>query len=150
MSVREELFDTSIRIRYKSLPLNNMLWPLLDIGIESKGVKIPQKIFALVDSGASNSIIHIELAQVLGFDLSKLRKRFGGLSASGSYEYWSLPGPINLDIYGRKISVNFQVINYPALIWPCILGHDSIFKCSKILFKTFKGYFDMSFRLDIN
>lgn len=36
------------------------------------------------------------------------------------------------------------------LIWPCILGEDSIFQVSKLDFQKFKGYFEIRFRQDIN
>jgi len=44
----------------------------------------------------------------------------------------------------------FEVIDNNDLIWPCILGEDSIFEISKLDFSKFKGYFEIKFRKDLN
>ncbi|MBI3397417.1 retroviral-like aspartic protease [Candidatus Woesebacteria bacterium] len=127
-----------------------MDWPLVDIGLKHKNTSIAPKLLALVDSGASNSILDPEIAEYLGFDLAKLPKHSGGTSASGSYNYWSLPDLLEVDIYGRTYTSNFIVIDSSNQMWPCILGHDSIFRLSKVLFNTPKKYFELSFRTNIN
>lgn len=60
------------------------------------------------------------------------------------------PDPIEIEIYGRKFTGGFEVIDSPNQMWSCILGHDTIFRLSKILFNTNKKYFEVSLRYDIN
>jgi len=153
MSVKVPLYESPIKIFYRKLPKllgHGIDWPLIDIGLKHKSVSIDPKLLALVDSGASNSILDPEIAGYLGFDLTKLPKRSGGTSASGGYSYWALPDPISVNIYGRTYTSNFVVIDSPNQMWSCILGHDSIFRLSKILFNTPKKYFEVSLRSDIN
>lgn len=141
-----------IKVWYKPLPkFPKITWPLIDIKLSQKGKSLPQPILALVDSGASYSILHIEVAQFLGFDLKKLGlSQEAGISVSGSYKTWILPDPVNVNIYGFSFSFNFSVIDNPGLIWPCILGEDSIFQIAKLDFQRFKGYFEIRFRQDRN
>lgn len=146
MSDRKELFETQIKIRYRKLPLSGkVLWPIIDIELPS----LPQSIFALIDSGASHSILHEDIADILGLTRSKNELKVGS-SASGNYKYW-VSKPIDVGIYSHQFSFKFTVIvNNRNLIWPCILGHDSIFKVAKLEFRTFKGDFKIFFRTDIN
>ena len=153
MSVKRSLYESPIKIWYRKLPQllgAGVDWPLLDIGLTYNGMSIAPKMLALADSGASNSILDPEIAKYLGFDLNKIPKIRGGTSASGSYSYWMLPNPIEINIYGRTYTSNFQVIDAPNQMWSCILGHDSIFRLSKVMFNTHKKYFEISLRSDIN
>lgn len=143
--------STSIKVQYKPLPKSKILWPILDIELSYKNKVFPQKINSLVDSGASVSILHPQLAGFLGFDLRKLgRPKSGGISASGSYKSWTIPESIEVDIYGYSYSFNFTVIDNQNLIWGCILGEDSIFSVARIDFQKYKGFFEIRFRQDIN
>ena len=144
--------SSPIKIWYKPLPrFPKISWPIIDIKIFHNSKSLPQPILALVDSGASHSILHIEIAKFLGFDLKELgSSQAGGLSAGGSHKTWQLPDPLTVDIYGRLFTFKFSVIDNPNLIWPCILGEDSIFQIAKLDFLKFKGYFEIRFRQDIN
>lgn len=141
-----------IKVWYKPLPkLPKTFWPIIDIELSCKGKVLPQPIFALIDSGSSHSILHPEIAEIMGFDQKKLGvAKYPGLSVSGSYESWVLPDPIDVNIYGSLFSFKFSVIDNPNLIWPCILGEDTIFQIAKLDFQKFKGYFEICFRQDIN
>jgi len=153
MSVKDSPFEAPIKIYYRKLPKllgQGIDWPLLDIGLKHDDVSIAPKLLALVDSGASNSILDPEIAKFLGFKLSDLPKTSGGTSASGSYSYWVLPDPVTINIYERTYTSNFIAIDSPNQMWSCILGHDSIFRLSKVLFNTHKKYFQVSLRSDIN
>ena len=153
MSAEDFLYEGALKINYRKLPQllgDGIDWPLLDIGIKYKETEIAPKMLALVDSGASNSIIDPQIAKYLGFRLDQNKKTSGGNSVSGKYFYWTLPDPVELNIYGRKFRTTFQVIDDSNQLWSCILGHDSIFRVAKILFNTHKNYFDVSFRTDIN
>lgn len=141
-----------IKIWYKPLPkLPKIPWPVVDINLSCKGKDLPQPVLSLVDSGANSSILHLEIAEVLGFDLKKLGKpQAGGMSVSGFYKCWLLPETIDVNIYGYCFGVTFTVIDNRNLIWPCILGENSIFEVAKLDFQKFKGYFEICFRQDIN
>ena len=140
-----------IKIKYSSLPKSNILWPILEVNLSYKNISFPQKIQSLVDSGASISVLHPQIASFLGFNIPKLGlPKTTGMSASGSYKSWVLPTPINVEIYGYSFSFNFAVIDNPNLIWGCILGEDSIFSVARIDFQKFKRFFEIRFRQDLN
>lgn len=139
------------RIWYEKLPQHPYsFWPILEVKIKNKAITLPQ-VFSLIDSGASMSILHLELAQALGFDLQKLGKpQSGGKSVSGQYHSWILPETIDVNICGSTFPIRFTVINNKSLIWPCILGEDTIFQFARLDFYKYKGYFDLEFRKDLN
>ncbi len=141
-----------IKIWYESLPkLPKILWPIVELKLKYENSSILQRIHALVDSGASHSVLHPLVAESLGFSLKKLGvPKSGGLSVSGGYKWWILPEFVDIDIYGYSFRKKFVVIDNPDMIWPCILGEDSIFEYARIDFSKFKGYFEIKFRKDIN
>lgn len=150
--MKSERLSSPIKVWYKALPqFSKVLWPTVDIQISHKDIVLPQLFFALVDSGASMSILHKEIAEVLGFNLKDLGSaKIGGLSVSGEYKSWILPKPITIKVYGYSFQFRFQVIDNPNLIWPCILGEDSIFDVARLDFQKFKAYFELRFRHDIH
>ncbi|PJC27957.1 hypothetical protein CO054_02740 [Candidatus Shapirobacteria bacterium CG_4_9_14_0_2_um_filter_39_11] len=141
-----------IKVWYKPLPkFPKIPWPIVDIRLSYKNKTLPQAVFSLVDSGASSSFLHMEIAEALGFNLKKLgTPKPGGTSVSGFYKSWILPELVNIDIYGYSFSFKFLVIDNPDLIWPCILGENSIFEVAGLDFKKFKSHFEIRFRQDIN
>ena len=147
-----KLSTPPIKVWYKPLPGQfPTLWPILDIKLSRHSINLPQPILSLVDSGASMSILHIELAKALNFDFKKIGKpKLGGTSVSGGYKSWVLPESVNTNIYGFTFPIKFTVIDNPNLIWPCILGEDTIFQIAKLDFHKFKGFFEMQFRMDLN
>jgi len=148
--MKQNFFQTPIKVWYKVLPgRGKSKWPIIDIKLSYKKFSLPQPILALVDSGASHSILHPFVAEILGFNLEGLGFSQKGLSASGDYRYLELPS-MNMDINGYKFNQSFTVIDNKDLIWPCILGEDSIFHSSRLDFYKFKGYFEVRFRTDIN
>ncbi|MFH1832911.1 MAG: hypothetical protein ABH816_01955 [Candidatus Levyibacteriota bacterium] len=153
MSANEKnLFQTTIKIWYKSLPLlPKVPWPIIDIKLSNQKISLPQPLLTLVDSGANLSILHPMVAEALGFNLKKIGPaKPGGISVSGNYESWILPQPVDVNVYGYHFQCRFIVINNPKLIWACILGEDSIFQFARLDFQKFKGYFEVRFRTDIN
>lgn len=142
---------TPIKVRYQPHPLfPKDLWPIVSIKLIRKELSTPQSTFALVDSGANKSLLHPHIAGILGFDIKKLGKSEKGISVSGTYKSWELPNSITIEIYGFKFNVDFTVIDNPQLIWPCILGEDSIFQFACLDFQKFKGFFEIRFRADIH
>lgn len=147
MSGRRDLFEPQIKIRYRKLPLSgSIFWPIIDIQLPV----LPQPILALVDSGASNSILHEDIAEVLNIKRKKSNRIYRGISASGEFRFWR-PKPIRVSIYNHNFPFNFTVpIDNRSLIWPCILGHNTLFRIAKLEFRTFNNYFKLFFRADIN
>ena len=141
-----------IKIWYKPLPkFPKIPWPIVDIKLSHRDKTLPQSVLSLVDSGASSSFLHLEIAEALGFDFKKLgAAKPGGTSVSGFYKAWVLPDLINVEIYGYSFSFKFFVIDNPHLIWPCILGENTLFEIAKLDFQKFKGYFEIRFRQDIS
>ena len=141
-------FSPSIKVYYKAVTGTTLpLWPILDIQLSFKGRVLPWKTSALVDSGASASVITSGLAKMLGFDLSK-EKTISGEGVSGVYKGKELKDTVDVDIYGYKHSFRFTTIE--KMPWDCILGEDSIFQVAKLDFQRFKGFFEIRFREDIN
>lgn len=137
-----------IKVKYKVLPaFRKTLWPILDLQLSYRGRMFPYKILALVDSGASNSIIRTDIAEALGVDLRE-GKKIRGASVSGNYESVELSKRIDVDIWGHKFDFKFFALK--NMVWDCILGEDSIFEIARIDFQKFKGYFEIRFRQDIN
>ncbi len=148
--MKQNPFQAPIKIWYKILPGRGIVkWPIIDIKLRNQRISMPQPLFSLVDSGANQSILHPFVAEALGFNLEKLGNPQKGLSASGEYKSWTLP-PIAMDIYGYNFNLKFTVIDNKKLIWPCILGENSIFQFARLDFCKFKGYFELRFRSDIN
>lgn len=139
-----------MRTWYEQLPQEPYnWWPILNVKLKSRTGF--QTALALVDSGASNSILHPIIAKGLGFDLEKLGKpQIQGKSVSGSYNSWFLPEAIDTNFCGSTFPIKFMVINNENLIWPCILGEDSVFQFARIDFWKFKGYFEIELRKDLN
>lgn len=56
--------------------------PIIPVTISFNGKEV--SYLALIDSGADFNVFHKDVADILGIDLSKLKKvQFGGISASG-------------------------------------------------------------------
>lgn len=140
------------KIWYEKLPQQPYsLWPIIEVKLRNKSISLPQPVLSLIDSGANVSIIHQEIAEALGFNLQKLgTPKSEGKSVSGSYHSWILPEPVDTNICGSTFPIKFTVIKNSDLIWPCILGEDTIFQFARLDFYKFKGYFELEFRKDLN
>lgn len=141
-----------IKVWYTALPkFPKILWPIVKVKLSRQKGSMPLPIAALIDSGSNVSILHRDVADVLGFNLKKLGSpKSGGSSVSGSYRSWFLPQVISTEVYGYAFGFHFIVIDNPNLIWPCILGEESIFHVARLDFQKFKGYFEIRFRQDIH
>lgn len=108
----------------------------------------PQPVQGLVDSGATNSILHPKLASSLKLKVDYSNK-YIGTGAGGSFEY-AKSEPTEIQILGQRYNVAFDIVLEDNFAWLCILGHNSIFKFSKVVLKTYKEEFEIFFRADIN
>lgn len=79
------IFSIPIKVIYKAMPGTRLpLWPIVNLKLSYKGKSFPGEVLALVDSGASGSILKPVIAEALGFDLSKERA-IKGEGVSGVY-----------------------------------------------------------------
>lgn len=79
------------------------LWhrPIIPVTVSYKNKEV--SYLALIDSGADINIFHTDIADILGIDLSKLKKvQFAGISPSGSPSEGSF-AEVGLD-FGIKMS----------------------------------------------
>ena len=150
--MQHSFFQDPIKTRYQFLSREEkILWPIVEAKLAYQKFSLPQTIRTLVDSGASHSLLHPFIAEILGFDFKKLgNAKLSGASASGAYKSWLLPKPITIDIAGYQFQRKFIVIDNPKLIWGCILGGDSIFEVAKLNFVKFERYFEIQFRKDLD
>lgn len=137
-----------IKIWYKQLPtVSRVSWPIVEIHVSHRNMSLPQPIFSLIDSGSDSSVLHPDIADVLGINLKRLGKpEETGKSVSGAYRWWSVPDLVDVEMYGHSFQFSFLVVDNPSLLWPCILGGDSIFQVARLDFRKFKGYFEIHFR----
>jgi hypothetical protein len=111
--------------------------PLLNVSFED----LPRPVPALVDSGATNSLLHPAIASKLKLKIDYDDKKLG-TGAGGSFEYVKAE-PVSVEILGENFKVAFDIPLDNDFAWPCILGHNSIFEYSKIVFKSYKEKFDV-------
>lgn len=109
---------------------------------------IPQPLQGLVDSGSNCTLIHYGWALKAGIKIDESKKLKGGTVGSG-YDYYQSE-PIEVEIAGQMYNIKFNVLLGDTLLWPCILGQDSIFRLAKVIFKGYREEFDIRFRKDIN
>lgn len=150
--MKQTSLQTPVKIRYRPHPkIPKILWPVVDVLFTHNDISLPHGSFGLVDSESSISVLHPFIAEALGFDFKKLgRPESTGTSASGSYKSWILPDAIIVTIYGYSFRFQFTVIDNRNLMWPCILGGDSIFQVARLDFQKYKGFFEIRFRSDIH
>ena len=130
--------------------LEPTIWPLVIVKVPKFKDPLNQDIYALIDSGASNSILDKQIVLRMGIDLNKCKKYKNGRSVSDTYEFWVLEEPIYVKIGIIEFPVIFNVIDSDKTMWSMILGEDSIFKFAKIVFNKIKKEFEIIFRRDIN
>ena len=141
----------AIRIWYESLPgVTLTKWPLVEVSITYQDQSLPQPIVALVDSGASISILHIDVLDLLGIERKALQVTSGGISVSGNYRSALLPHNASVSLYGHTHLLRLTVIDNPNLAFPCILGEDSIFHWARLDFQQFNGFYEIKFRRDVH
>ena len=140
-----------IKVDYASLPrLPLTKWPLVEISLSTRDKSLPQSLFALVDSGANISIFHFEVAEFFGYTARNLQFKTRGKSVSGDYKSAIIEKNFSVELYGYNFLQKFTVVDNPHLLFPCILGEDSLFQWARLDFQKFKGFFEIKFRKDLH
>jgi hypothetical protein len=132
------------KINYKPAPFvtgPSVKWPIVEVSFGGSTMGFT----ALIDSGASSSLLNAEIANVFGLKIDNgitLR----GAGVSGHFKYW-ITKDVEVTILGHNLVFDFMIPTEDStLAWPCILGHDSIFQVAKLEFTSFKEQFKIFFR----
>ena len=152
MQVKGDQKFIDVPLPYRIFPpsLDPTIWPIVIVEIPQFKDPVNQDIYALIDSGANNSILDKQIAERMKIDLSKCKKFKNGRSVNSFYEYWILNEPVHIKVAGVEFPVIFNVIDTDDTMWPMILGEDSIFKYSQLIFKKYKKEFIIKFLTNIN
>lgn len=131
-----------IRFRYSPLPglPKSTLKPLIPITLSYNDNLFPT--FALVDSGADNASISLEVAETLGIEWRKIPP-FGGFSISNPFKYH--PIQMRVKILNNEFLIVVNIIEGTSVL-PCVLGQEDLFKCARIVFEGYREVFEISFR----
>lgn len=133
-----------MKYRYTSFfpPEKTFKWvkrPLLKI--EVFGPTKSKEFYALVDSGADNSLFNIEIAEFLGIDLSKAREqKFTGIS--GTIAGFYMPEiEINVEGISQKIKIPVCFVQSPTV--GLLLEQEGFFDLHRIRFEKDHDTFEI-------
>jgi len=98
-----------MRFKYKTTNVGSDKIPLLDVIITNPENNRKVSYPALLDSGAFMNVFHSDIAQILGIDLSKIKREinFGGVGTSPS-NIKGKPCIVNLMVAQKGISHSFD------------------------------------------
>jgi hypothetical protein len=140
MSAKGTKFHPKQTFRYSPLP-PHISEPMPIVKVRFK--KIHHPILGLVDSGATKSLIHPKLAEIVGI---KFNKRKYGIGTGAGSDFRFFQGtPVDIGIKNIWKTINFTIIANDDFFWGCLLGHD-FFKQAKIIFKSYNKQFDIFFK----
>ena len=106
---------------------------------------IPQPVPGLVDSGVIVSLVNPHIAKTAGLKYNPNKDHILGTGAGGKFSY--VPAnPVDVEIQEITLNITFSVVRDDNFAWPCILGHDFLFRKAKITFKTHKQECNIFFR----
>lgn len=100
-------------------------------------------ILCLIDSGADYSYLTIEIANLLGIDLNKVKpqKSFG---INGS-PFICYPSEITIEVGGHSLVIPIQFSPQLTKAFPAILGQENFFSESRVTFERYKWNLDIRF-----
>lgn len=115
--------------------------PILQIEIFGK--KGSQKFNALVDSGADCSLFNIQVAELLGLDLSKAKKEsFLGISGPQAISAYTLNNvEIKVNGLDKKVKIPVGFINSESV--SLLLGQEGFFDQFRIKFEKYHDIFEV-------
>jgi len=123
----------------------NKTWvkrPILQI--EIFGPKESKKFYALIDSGADCSLFNIQVARVLGFDLSKAKKSsvVGIESAEPIFTYLFENVETKIEGFDKKIKIPVNFIDSESV--SLLLGEEGFFDQCRIKFEKDHDAFEIN------
>jgi len=129
-------------VDYSPLPdlKGSTLMPMVPVTFSNKDMEFPT--FALVDSGASMSVISTVIADELGIDWIHVPVKTG-LAVASTVRYHAVK--ITAEIFGHTFDLSANVAEGLAP-YHCILGEADLFQRAKITFEAYKRQFSIDFR----
>lgn len=98
-------------------------------------------ILSLVDSGADYSYVSAEIAEILDIDLSKIKPHQSfGINDSPFICY---PAEVTIEIGGHNLGIVVHFSNQLTKAFPCILGQESFFTKTRVVFERYKWNLDI-------
>ena len=137
------LSSPPVKKYYRSLPPDKTPWPLLDIVFPDHNHNRNLKFPSLIDSGASHSILHPDVAPFLNINLDEFPLK-DGTGVGGGFKYWDVNTLFNIEIDGYPFKFKFHV-SVASIPWSCILGENTIFSEARIDFQRYKGIFKIQY-----
>jgi predicted aspartyl protease len=113
---------------------------MIPVTFSSKNLEF--STFALVDSGASMSVISTVIAEELGIDWINVPVKTG-LAVASTVRYHTVG--ITAEIFGHTFDLAVNVAEGLAP-YHCILGQADLFQRAKIIFEAYKKEFSIDFR----
>lgn len=129
-------------IDYSPLPglRRSVLMPMLPV-VFHKG-KSQFSTYALVDSGATTSVISTVIAEGLGVEWNKIPTQVGmGVASTFRLHRTKL----DIQIFNNKFSLYVNIVEGTSA-YQCILGKADIFNWAKIILEGYKKKFHIEFR----
>ena len=127
--MKRSVFST---FSYRNDPLGN-LYPIIPVSLEFG--KIKKEFFALVDSGATISIFHSEVADSLGINIPKGKETYLGGVGGRIKGYIH---KLKVEIAGKKFLCSI-VFSHEYLVSFNLLGRQEFFKRFRIIFEEKKN-----------
>lgn len=129
-------------IKYAPLPgfPNSTLMPMVPVVFMNKKSEFPT--YALVDSGASMSVVSTVIAEELGINWMKIPTKTG-LAVASTVRYHTTE--IAAEIYDHKFNLEINIAEGLSA-HHCILGQKDLFQRAKITFEAYKKQFEIIFR----
>lgn len=114
--------------------------PIVELELIGKNESV--SALGLIDSGADTTIVNIEYAKLLGFDLSKcVKKEFLGIGDSKITTYIS---SLNMKIKHFDKIITTQVAFSDSKSVDILLGQEDFFECFRIKFEKDHDTFDLT------
>ena len=122
---------------YASIILTPRLWATFKNPDNGKEVSV----FGLVDSGATETLVHSEIGQALGLDVESGEKiSYAGISGVVvGYRH-----KISMQIRGDKQEHEIECGFAPVEDVECLFGQDGFFDSFKVTFEKYKNQFEVT------
>lgn len=109
--------------------------PLIPVSFTHKN-KATLPILCLVDSGADYSYLALEIAELLGINLSKSKPQTSfGINGSA---FICFPSEITMELGNIKLKIPVHFSSQLTKEFPCILGQEGFFDKARLVFERYK------------
>lgn len=112
--------------------------PLVEV--EIFGPKGKLKEIALIDSGADRSLLNLEIAELLGIDLTRARTRTA-IGISGATKVYTTEVEVKLQHFEKRVVIPVGFIDSPYV--SVLLGQEGFFDQHRIKFEKDHDVFEI-------